>query len=350
MGFFAKLLALFFPMFAESPEAEIVFAGDAMMHEGQISAARTSAGTYDFSQYFDSVQSYIESADFAVVNFEASLGGKPYRGYPCFSAPDEFPEALKSAGFDFFLLANNHILDRRDKGLHRTVSRLDSLQIPYAGVWHSSAARDSLAPRIVDVKGFKLAMLNYTYGTNGIKVQGNAVVDYINYERIEADVCRARKNGAELVVLCIHWGDEYKLLPNVAQKRLADKLTALGVDMIIGGHPHVVQPMEMRSSPAGNPVLLVYSLGNFVSNMKTDNTRGGAMVRVRLQRDESGVARVASAAYSLVFTEPASKDGNYRLLPAHRSKMPAAKVFRKNAETLFSKYNKGVPADSVFLK
>ncbi len=350
MGFFAKLLALFFPMFSESPSAELLFAGDAMMHEGQISAAYTPGGGYNFSGYFDSVKQYVESADFAVVNFEASLGGKPYKGYPCFSAPDEFPEALTSAGFDFFLLANNHILDRRDKGLHRTISRLDSLQIPYAGVWHNRTARDSLAPRIVDVNGFNIAVLNFTYGTNGIPVQADAVVDYIDYERIAADVSSARKNGAELIALCIHWGDEYKLLPNAEQKKLANRFVDLGIDMIIGGHPHVVQPMEMRTAPDGKPVLVVYSLGNFVSNMKTADTRGGAMVRVRLERDSAGQAHVASAAYSLVFTEPAAAGQNYRLMPAHLSELPAAEKFRKNAESLFSKHNKGVMADSLFLK
>lgn len=350
MSFFAKLLALFFPLFAESYTAEILFAGDAMMHEEQIKAARTDGGSYDFSGYFSPVKSYVETADLAVVNFEASLGGKPYRGYPCFSAPDEFLGELKSAGFDFCLLANNHILDRRDKGLRRTISMMDSLEIPYAGAWRNQAARDSLVSRIIDVNGFRLALLNYTYGTNGITIQGDVVVDYIDCNQIAIDIANARKNDAELVIVCIHWGNEYQLLPNSFQKSLADKLIGMGADMIIGGHPHVVQPMEMRKGPSGKPVLLVYSLGNFVSNMKTDNTRGGAMLRVRLERDSVGTAQVSSAAYSLVFTEPAHDGRNYRVVPAHQSKMKFANVFSQNAESLFSKYNKGVVADSLFLK
>ncbi len=350
MGFFAKLLALFFPFLAESNSAEILFAGDAMMHEGQIKAACTTEGTYDFSGYFSSLQSYVESADLAVINFEASLGGKPYRGYPCFSAPDEFLSELKSAGFDFCLLANNHILDRRDRGLRRTISVMDSLEMTYAGVWNNQAERDSLVTRIVDVNGFKVSILNYTYGTNGIPVQGDVVVDYIDLDKIASDVSAARANDAEIVAVCVHWGDEYKLLPNTSQKQLADRLIDLGVNMVIGGHPHVVQPMEMRKGLDGKPALLVYSLGNFVSNMKTDNTRGGAMLRVRLERDSAGAAQVASAAYSLVFTEPAHGEQNYRVVPAHQSNMQHAKVFRKNAEALFSKYNRGVVADSLFLQ
>lgn len=354
MTFLANLLPFILPLLPQMPDAapksaELLFAGDAMMHEGQISASRLPGGTHSFDGYFDAVKPYVESADFAVVNFEASLGGKPYRGYPCFSAPDEYPQALTDAGFDFFLLANNHILDRRDRGLHRTIATLDSLGIPHAGVYHDAAARDSLVPAIIDVNGFRLGLLNYTYGTNGIAVQGKAIVNYIDFKQIEADVKAARKAGAELIALCIHWGDEYRLLPNASQKATADKLTALGVDMIIGGHPHVIQPMEMRAAPDGKPVLLVYSLGNFISNMKTDNTRGGAMVRVRLERDSVGTARVGSASYALVYTEPPTGDSNYRLVPAHKSGSPKAALFHRNAEAIFGKHNRSVPADSLFL-
>lgn len=354
MTFLANLLTFILPLVPEIGDirpssAEMLFAGDAMMHDGQINAAKRADG-YSFEGYFDAIRPYVESADYAVVNFEASLGGKPYRGYPCFSAPDEYPRALTDAGFDFFLLANNHILDRSDKGLHRTITLLDSLNIPHSGIYHDAAARDSLVPSVVDVNGFKVGMLNYTYGTNGITVRGNAVVNYIDLDRIKADIDASRKAGAELIALCIHWGDEYKLLPNARQRELADKLTALDVDMIIGGHPHVIQPMEMRRGPAGKPVLLVYSLGNFISNMKTDNTRGGAMVRVSLERDSAGDARVGSAAYSLVFTEPPSQGRNYRLVPAHESANPKAALFLKNAEAIFRKHNRGVSADSLFLQ
>lgn len=350
MTLLANLLTYILPLLPELPaqpqRAELLFAGDAMMHDSQISVARKADG-YSFEGYFDSIRPLVESADFAVVNFEASLGGKPYRGYPCFSAPDEYPTALTEAGFDFFLLANNHILDRRDKGLHRTISMLDSLKIPHAGIYHDASARDSLVPAIVDVNGFKIGLLNYTYGTNGITIQGNAVVDYIDTARISADVSNARGAGAELIAACMHWGDEYHLLPNASQKNLANKLADLGVDMIIGGHPHVIQTMEMRSAPSGRNTLVVYSLGNFISNMKTTDTRGGALVRVTLERDSAGVARVASAAYSLVFTEPPTATTNYRLVPARKSSDPRARSFLKNADRIFSSHNINVPEDSI---
>lgn len=353
--FLANLLTFVLPLLPEvsepRPTADLLFAGDAMMHEAQIAAAKTG-GTYDFDGYFDAVKPYVESADFAVVNFEASLGGRPHRGYPCFSAPDEYATALSDAGFDFFLLANNHILDRNDRGLHRTIATLDSLGIPHTGIFHNKEDRTSRVPAMVNVKGFSLAILNYTYGTNGFTPRGDAIVDYIDTQVIESDIKAARKAGAELVAVCIHWGDEYKLLPNAAQKSLADKLTAMGADMIIGGHPHVVQPMEMRCRADGSKTLLVYSLGNFISNMKTDNTRGGAMVRVHVERDSAGNARVGSAAYSLVFTEaPSAAAGrNFRLRPAHAVESAKAKVFRNNAERIFSAHNAGVEADTLFLK
>ncbi len=327
--------------------ADLLFAGDAMMHQAQIDAAKV----HGFGGYFDEIKPFVERADFAVVNFEASLGGAPHSGYPCFSAPDDYPRALTDAGFDFFLLANNHILDRRDRGLHRTINLLDSLGIPHAGVYHDSAARDSLVPALVNVNGFKIGLLNYTYGTNGIQLRGPAVVNYIDRTQIAADVKAARAAGAELVAVCIHWGAEYKLLPSASQKSMARTLVDLGVDMIIGGHPHVVQPMEMLSGPDGKQVLLVYSLGNFISNMKTNDTRGGAMVRVHLDRDSLGQARVSGAAWSPVFVEPPSATGpNFRLVNPHSSPNPKAKVFLRNATDLFNRHNLNVPPDTLFFQ
>lgn len=326
-------------------EAEVVFAGDAMQHQSQLDAARTRSGGYSYEGMFSrQVADYIASADYAVVNFEASIGGRPHTGYPCFSAPEEYASALSDVGFDYFLLANNHILDRRDRGLHRTISALDTLGIPHSGIYHDLAARDTIVPEIVTVNGFRIAMLNYTYGTNGITVTGNAVVNYIDPERISDDVAAARAAGAELICTCVHWGDEYHLLPNRSQRQLADRLYAMGVDLIIGGHPHVIQPMELRTRPDGSKALLVYSLGNFISGMRTDDTRGGAMVKVHLKRDERGRAIVDSAVYSLVYVDP-----GFHLVPADKATDPRAVNFRRNAEAIFNRHNDGVPADSTFM-
>ena len=192
-------------------------------------------------------------------------------------------------GFDFFVTANNHCLDRRDAGAKRTIKRLNEMGIPHAGTYLNEAARDTLCPAIVDVKGVRMAILSYTYGTNGIPVQGNLVVDYINRARIAADIAKAREATADIICACMHWGIEYKLLPVESQRNLANFLIDQGVDLIIGSHPHVVEPMEIRYSEKwGKKVLLVYSLGNFISNQNGTDSRGGAMVKVRLMKQQSG--------------------------------------------------------------
>jgi poly-gamma-glutamate synthesis protein (capsule biosynthesis protein) len=344
-GLWYVVSAIATALFPTQQQAELLFAGDAMQHTGQIEAARRSGGaTYDYSECFTQVAPYVKAADFAVVNLEAPLGGKPYAGYPCFSAPDEYAQALIDAGFDMMLTANNHTLDRRDAGLHRTLKVLDQMKVMHLGTYHDRVDHDTLTPKIVNVKGFKIAFLNYTYGTNGFTVSGTARVNYINHEQMRKDVADSRRNGAEIVAVCIHWGEEYHLLPNAAQRKEAEFLSSLDVDMIIGGHPHVIQPMEMRTNHSGRPMLLVYSLGNFISNMKTTDTRGGAMVKVTLRRDATGRASVADAKYSMVFTTP----GNYKLVPADKSNDSRATAFRQSAESIFRKYNVNVTCDSTF--
>ncbi len=332
---------------------DIVFAGDAMQHQRQLDAARRADGTYDYSPYYREIKPYIESADYAVVNLETPLGGAPYSGYPMFCAPDSYLTALTDAGFDLILTANNHMLDRRDRGLRRTVATLESAGVPYVGAYRNKAHRDSVIPVIKDIGGFKVAFLNYTYGTNGIAIQGDVVADYINRPLMKEDVEKSRAKGAEIVVVCVHWGEEYKLLPNAAPRSLADYLTDLGVDLIIGGHPHVIQPMEIRRSEKHDKdVFLCYSLGNFVSAMRTTDTRGGALARVTLARDSIGRAVVRDASYRMVFTvPPGGGNRDFYLIPAEKVAPAhinqAREAFVRNAMRIFNAHNAGVPLDTL---
>lgn len=336
-------------------EAEIVFAGDAMQHQGQLDAARRAVGVYDYTDCFEAVAPYIKGVDYAVINLETPLGYRNFTGYPCFNAPASYANALKEAGFDLMLTANNHCLDRRDSGVRNTIAILDSLGIPHIGTYRNADARLEVLPKIVDINGFKIAFLDYTYGTNGITIQQDVVVDYIDDRLIREDVGSAREAGAEIIAACIHWGNEYQLLPHSSQTRLADALEEMGVDMIIGSHPHVIQPMEIRHVDRLNKdVLLVYSLGNFISNMKTRDTRGGAMVKVKLYRDDKGIARIKDAAYRLVFTIPGIPGKtNYRLLPVEKvpAMAPAWKSrcadFTNSAEAIFRRHNTHVPRDTT---
>ncbi|MBR5725804.1 MAG: CapA family protein [Muribaculaceae bacterium] len=297
----------------------LMFVGDAMQHAPQITAAQQHDGTYDYTACFQYIEDDVRWADLAVVNLECPLGGKPYTGYPCFSAPDSYAQRLKDVGFDLFLTANNHCLDRRDKGLMRTCLALDSLGISHIGTYRDQHERDQRIPHIVNVKGIKIAFLDYTYGTNGIPIQGNVIVDFIDQQQIGRDITAARERGADAICVNLHWGIEYQLKPVAAQRTLADWLVTQGVDLIIGGHPHVVEPMEMRySEEYDKNVLLVYSMGNFISNQSDIDTRGGAMVKVSL-RKMNGKPVVVDPHYKLFFVQkPRSAGENYVLIPEAR--------------------------------
>ena len=330
----------------------LVFVGDAMQHAPQITAAQQPDGTYDYTPCFQYIEDDIQWADLAVVNLECPLGGKPYTGYPCFSAPDSYAQRLKDVGFDLFLTANNHCLDRRDKGLVRTCQTLDSLHIPHIGTYRDQQERDRLVPYIVNVKGIKIAFLDYTYGTNGIPVQGNVIVNLLDQQQIERDIVLARERGADAICVNLHWGIEYQLKPVAAQRTLADWLVAQGVDLIIGGHPHVVEPMEMRySQEYDKNVLLVYSMGNFISNQSDIDTRGGAMVKVSM-RLENGKPVIVEPRYKLFFVQkPVAHGENYVLIPEARPDLLRSDAkaeftrFMQRTHDLVMSNNKDVPCE-----
>lgn len=351
----AFLLTVASMLASPSQSIDIVFAGDAMQHQRQLDAARQPDGSYDYTPYYRAIRPYIESADYAVVNLETPLGGAPYSGYPMFCAPDSYLSALKDAGFDLILTANNHALDRRDKGLRRTVATIQDMGLPWIGTYSNAAQRAEVLPRIIDVQGFRIAFLNYTYGTNGITIQGDAIVDHIDRTLMARDISEARRAGAEIVAVAVHWGDEYHLLPNESQQSLADFLTDQGVDLIIGGHPHVIQPMEIRHSDRHDKdVFLCYSLGNFISGMRKTDTRGGATARITLTRDSLGHAIVDKATYRMVFVLPPDRTcSNFRLISSEQdapAEISAARdAFVRNARTIFDRHNVRVPLDTVSL-
>lgn len=336
----------------DQQKATILFAGDAMQHQAQLDCARDLAKGkgYDFSGCYRYIAPIVSSADYAVCNLEVPLGGGPtYSGYPSFSAPDSFAEELKKAGFDLFLTANNHCLDRGDKAMRRTLTVLDRMGIDHCGTYHNSASRQKLVPLIKDVKGFKIAFLNYTYGTNGIPPRDGAEIAMIDRNRMAKEIKLARDKGAELVVVAIHWGVEYVLKQNSNQEALAQFLVDQGVDMIIGGHPHVVQPMMVvRNKREEKDVLLVYSLGNLISNMKTADTRGGAILLTEVERDHQGKARFKSAWYDTIFAAKPEGGSNYVVYPSwEEDKIPLAQrkhweLFNRGAMKVFKRYNKGV--------
>ncbi len=346
-SFFAPFL-LGATTLAPSTEVSLLFAGDAMQHSAQIEAAK-EGNRYNYAPCFEWISDEIASADYAVVNLEAPIGGRPHTGYPCFSAPDEYAIALQQAGFDLFLTANNHSLDRYSRGAIRTLHLLDSIGVDHIGSYRSPEELRLYHPFMKTIKGIRIAFLNYTYGTNGFTPSPPLVINYIDPEQIKQDIRTARALDAELIVACVHWGDEYQLLPNKSQQELADLLVDEGVQLVIGAHPHVIQPMEIRYDTAGKArALVVYSLGNFISNMKTCDTVGGAIVKVSIARDEWFHITLKSAQYALVYTcRPSQKGENFVVVPAmqeakYNPQRPYLNEFMKRARNIFDKYNQGV--------
>ena len=200
---------------------ELIFAGDIMTHGPQIRAAAQSDGSYDFAQSFGLVRPAIERADLAIGNLETTFGGKPYSGYPMFSSPEALAVALREAGFDILTTSNNHSCDRRGYGITHTIDVLDSLGIATTGSYRNLSERPARTPLIQSVRGIKLAILAYTYGTNGLPIPHPTVIDTISKEHIAADLRRADSLGAEYKIVQIHWGNEYEKSPNRAQRELA---------------------------------------------------------------------------------------------------------------------------------
>lgn len=265
--------------------ASLYFAGDAMQHIAQIERALQTDDTYSYKECFTYVKEQVSEANLAICNLEVTLGGEPYRGYPQFSAPDEFASALKDAGFDILLTANNHCLDRRNKGLIRTLDVLDSLGIAHVGTYRDQAERDSLYPYLTTVNNITFAILNYTYGTNGIPANPPCIVNLIDTAQILIDINKARSKKADVIIACMHWGNEYVLKQNREQEQLADWLIENGVDHIIGSHPHVIQPTDIREDKFDSGYhFIAYSLGNYISNMSAKHTDIGIAVTLNMSK------------------------------------------------------------------
>jgi poly-gamma-glutamate synthesis protein (capsule biosynthesis protein) len=260
----------------------LVFAGDMMSHMPQVKAAHNpQSKRHEYEHWFQFLKDTIASADFAIANLETPLGGEPYSGYPMFSAPDAFAEDLKKVGFDILVTANNHTVDKGRKGLERTLSILDSLNILHTGSFRDQQQHDSTTPLMIEAKGVKIALLSYTYGTNGIPVPKPNVVNLIDHVQMEKDIVKARSLGAQIIIPIIHWGVEYQTYEHPSQVKTAEFLAVKGVDAIIGMHPHVVQPIKyVKSNRDSIPV--AYSLGNAVANMRDRYKDGGLFVQLTI--------------------------------------------------------------------
>ena len=280
----------------------------------EVKAALQSDGTYNYDECFARVKSEIERADVAIGNFEVTLGGKPYTGYPQFRAPDEYLQACIDAGFDILLTANNHCLDSRRKGLERTIMMMDSLGVPHLGTYINKEERDKSYPFLLEKNGMRIVLLNFTYGTNGIALEAPNVVNLIDTVEIRADIEKAKAMEPDVIIALPHWGIEYQQLPSQQQRELAQWLFDNGVDHVIGGHPHVAQPVELNEDSTH---LVAWSLGNVISNQSKPNTYGGYMVRLEFTKNPER-AFLSDCGYMLYWVSRPPDNGNkhnYRILP-----------------------------------
>ncbi|MBN2634076.1 MAG: CapA family protein, partial [Bacteroidales bacterium] len=252
-----------------------------------------------------------------IANLEVTLAGPPYKGYPQFSSPSALAQACKNAGIDCLVTANNHSADRGNKGIVQTIGNLDSIGLPHTGTFTGQEDKKKNHPLTLSSKGISLALLNYTYGTNGIAVNPPAIVNMLNRESIAEDIASADAAGHDLVVLFLHWGTEYDTIPSAEQVEMAEYFFSAGADLIIGSHPHVLQKMMWyRDGSDSSGGAVVYSLGNFVSNQRKPKTDGGSMVKISL-RKENGKIKITEGGFYLtwVYTPVLGSKLNFFILP-----------------------------------
>ena len=265
----------------------MIFAGDIMGHQRQIDAAYCEeTKTYDYVNCFKYVKPVLTEYDLSFGNLEVTLPGKPpYEGYPQFKSPDALAYALKDAGFNVMVTANNHSNDGYGSALIHTIDTLRGLGFYQTGTFKNMEERDSLYPLIFEKNSFRIALLNYTYGTNGIPDEAPTFVNLIDRDLMIADIQKAKEFDPDIIIAIMHWGDEYKLIENSYQRNNAQILAEHGVDLIIGAHPHVIQPVKYTHANEADSVLTVFSLGNYISNQFRPNTDGGMMFEVSYRKN-----------------------------------------------------------------
>ena len=323
--------------------ATISSQGDLLMHKPVIETCVDSNGKYDFSSIFRYVKDYVAGYDYAVANFETTLGGPehPYQGNPTFNTPDAFADDLVDTGYDMLLTANNHCADTMASGILRTLEQLRSRNLATVGTQKDASEQDYI---VIEVNGIRLGISCYTYATdekdgrpslnrNSFLTKSGIVNYYMEnkldrfYGEVETQINGMKQQGVDAILFYIHWGVEYETKENEMQNKMAQKLCDLGVDVIIGGHPHVIQPMELLQStrdPAHRTVC-IYSLGNVVSNQREGIdpdfeggfTEDGAIFTLTFEKYSDGTVAIAGVDVLPTWVNMHTTDGvkEYNVLP-----------------------------------
>ncbi|MBT8383676.1 MAG: CapA family protein [Ignavibacteria bacterium] len=269
--------------------ASICFVGDLMCHSTQFNYARVGADTFDFTGVYSEVKPYLQSANLTIGNLETVIAGKKkgFSGYPYFNAPDDFIYALKDAGFDLLITANNHSLDQGWGGVKRTIDVINKNKIHRTGTYTSQEDSDSI--RIFMINSIKVAILAYTEHTNDVSFPKGKdfIVKLIDVKQIENDIKKARSKNVDMVLVHLHYGPEYNREPSAYQKEIVQKTILFGADIIIGGHPHVVQPFDFFESNNSkiDSGFIAYSMGNFISNQRWRYSDAGVILNIQLAKN-----------------------------------------------------------------
>ena len=339
---FALLILSCSISFAQESRVTLLFAGDAMQHLPQIYAAKTDSG-YNYDAVFELVKDKISNADISSVNFETTLGGKPYTGYPLFSSPNEYAIALKNAGFDIFFTANNHALDTGKKGLEQTIRVIKEKGIKQTGTFESEEQRSLNYPLMIIKNNIRIAFLNYTYGTNGLIAKKPNIVNLIDTVLIREDLQTAQLLKPDILIVVMHWGEEYHTKPSTKQKEIAHFLLRNDVRIIIGHHPHVIQPVLIDRVNDSIASTVFYSLGNFFSNQRKQNTDGGMLAEIVItKKDDETPINIESVDYAFVWVHKYFEKDKpvYRLLP----------IGKGTEDAINNRYNELTPYEKYTLK
>ncbi|WP_449540129.1 CapA family protein [Ferdinandcohnia sp. Marseille-Q9671] len=286
--------------------------GDILIHSIVYDDAKTGEG-YDFKPMLANVKDLLKNPDLTIANQETIVGGTEIglSTYPSFNSPFEVADALKDAGVDIVSIANNHTLDRGERAILSAIDYLTSIGIEYTGGYRS--LEDKSRIRVLNRNGISIAFLSYTYGTNGIPVPKGKeyLVNLIDMNLIKSDIKEARQ-VADVVAVSMHWGNEYQLYPTDQQKQLAQELSDEGVDLIIGHHPHVLQPMEWIKGKDGNETFVIYSLGNFISGQMWDYKDIGGVLEIEIVKEVKSKDVTVVQLQNPVFTPTFVSNSHYR--------------------------------------
>lgn len=269
---------------------EFSFVGDIMCHSTQYSYSMLPDSTFDFKPVYREIKQYFENSDIVVGNLETVIAGEQidYAGYPIFNTPDAFLEGLNHAGFDILVTGNNHAYDQKETGVLNTIDFIHKYNMVNSGTYKSKLDRDSI--KIFEKNGISFTILSYTYDVNFFKIPDNKnyLVNRINSDLIKKDIQKTRSKNVDIVMVYFHFGTEYALKENSYQTDIVKKTVAYGADLIIGAHPHSLQPVELYKTKNANidSGFVAYSLGNFISNQRWRYSDGGAILNFTISKNK----------------------------------------------------------------